>query len=175
MPAYPSVCPAKNCPTVSFIKGDNHDIPLGKGGKGVVLPPGDVVSIQSDESLPLENGITPNSPLIKGARGLSVNKEVAPTFMVVSCPGGGLWINEEGQLEAETAHGVVKFTRPVAYQEIEGKKVEVDCAYVIHDLEASSVKGTDNGHAQRIPPTDTDNGHDSRYKKQEARCWIYDV
>ena len=43
----------------------------------------------------------------------------------------GLSVNEEGQLEAETELGTVKFTKPVAYQEIEGKRVEVDVEYSI--------------------------------------------
>ena len=43
----------------------------------------------------------------------------------------GLSVNEEGQLEAETELGTVKFTKPIAYQEIEGKRVEVDVEYSI--------------------------------------------
>ena len=38
-------------------------------------------------------------------------------------------VNEEGQLEAETALGIVTFTRPLAYQEIQGKRVEVAGEY----------------------------------------------
>ncbi len=53
------------------------------------------------------------SPLEKGAR--------------------GLWVNEHGQLVAETELGPVKFTKPVAYQEIDGKRVEVEVMYEIHD------------------------------------------
>ena len=55
--------------------------------------------------------VSTKSPLKKGARGLSVN--------------------EHGELEAETALGTVAFTRPVAYQEIDGKRVEVACGYTI--------------------------------------------
>ena len=40
-----------------------------------------------------------------------------------------LSISENGQLEADTELGIVKFTRPVAYQEIEGEKVKVAVAY----------------------------------------------
>ena len=43
----------------------------------------------------------------------------------------GLWVNEHGQLVAETELGPVKFTRPVAYQEIDGKRVEVDVEYKV--------------------------------------------
>jgi len=35
----------------------------------------------------------------------------------------GLSVNEHGELELETALGSVKFTKPVAYQEIEGKRL----------------------------------------------------
>jgi hypothetical protein len=36
-----------------------------------------------------------------------------------------LQINHDGELVAETELGPVKFTKPVAYQEIDGKRVEV--------------------------------------------------
>jgi len=41
----------------------------------------------------------------------------------------GLRVNEKGQLEAETALGSIKFTKPLAYQEIDGKRVEVAINY----------------------------------------------
>src|SRR3989338_260746 len=44
-----------------------------------------------------------------------------------------LQINKSGELEVETELGSVKFTKPVAYQEIEGKRVEVECKYTIAD------------------------------------------
>ena len=44
-----------------------------------------------------------------------------------------LQINNAGELEAETALGTVAFTRPIAYQEIDGKRVEVECAYTIEE------------------------------------------
>ncbi|MEP9409920.1 MAG: SBBP repeat-containing protein [Candidatus Brocadia sp.] len=47
-------------------------------------------------------------------------------------------INKEGQLVAETTSGTVVFTRPVAYQEIRGKSVEVDVEYQIQKPEVSS-------------------------------------
>lgn len=40
-----------------------------------------------------------------------------------------LRINKEGELVVKTAHGDVKFSRPVAYQEIDGKRVEVEVSY----------------------------------------------
>ena len=49
-----------------------------------------------------------------------------------------LWVNEQGQLVAETGLGPVKFTKPVAYQEIDGKRVEVDVEYTIENTKDSS-------------------------------------
>jgi len=60
------------------------------------------------------------SPLEKGARGLSVN--------------------EHGELEVETELGIVKFTKPIAYQEINGKRVCVDVEYNIQNPESRSQK-----------------------------------
>ena len=45
----------------------------------------------------------------------------------------GLWVNEQGQLVAETALGPVTFTKPVAYQEIDGKRVNVEVEYSIEN------------------------------------------
>src|SRR3990167_7483305 len=56
-----------------------------------------------------KGGTDEKSPLEKGAR--------------------GLWVNEHGELVAETELGAVKFTKPVAYQEIDGKRVEVSVEY----------------------------------------------
>ncbi|KAB2835989.1 MAG: hypothetical protein F9K48_03025, partial [Candidatus Brocadia sp.] len=41
----------------------------------------------------------------------------------------GLTVNKAGELLAETELGAVKFTKPVAYQEIEGKRVDVVVEY----------------------------------------------
>ncbi len=43
----------------------------------------------------------------------------------------GLSVNEEGELEIETSLGTVKMTRPVAYQEIDGRRIEVAADYVV--------------------------------------------
>jgi hypothetical protein len=51
-----------------------------------------------------------------------------------------LSVNEHGELEAETELGTVKFTKPVAYQEIDGKRVEVECKYTIADCGMQNVK-----------------------------------
>ncbi len=47
-------------------------------------------------------------------------------------------VNKEGQLETETAFGTVLFTKPVAYQEIHGKRVEIDAEYSIQKSEFRS-------------------------------------
>ncbi|MBI5376066.1 MAG: SBBP repeat-containing protein, partial [Candidatus Schekmanbacteria bacterium] len=40
-------------------------------------------------------------------------------------------VNENGELEVETELGTVKFTKPYAYQEIDGQRVEVKAEYLI--------------------------------------------
>jgi len=44
----------------------------------------------------------------------------------------GLMVNEAGELVVETELGHVKFTKPVAYQEIDGKRVGVAVEYSVH-------------------------------------------
>ncbi|QQR65988.1 MAG: SBBP repeat-containing protein [Candidatus Brocadia sp.] len=55
----------------------------------------------------------------------------------------GLSVNEQGELVTETALGLVKFTKPVAYQEINGKRVEVEVGYMVKDS-ASTRPGIKN-------------------------------
>lgn len=43
-----------------------------------------------------------------------------------------LRVNGNGELEADTGDGIVKFSKPVAYQEVDGKRVEVTVNYVLH-------------------------------------------
>ena len=54
-----------------------------------------------------------------------------------------MWINDEGQLVAETELGAVKFTKPVAYQEINGKRVDVGVEYRV---ESSEVENKSSKH-----------------------------
>jgi len=49
-----------------------------------------------------------------------------------------LRINDEGQLVAETEIGAVKFTKPVAYQEINGKRVDVRVEYRVESSEVEN-------------------------------------
>ena len=46
-----------------------------------------------------------------------------------------LRVNETGELEIETAAGVVRFTKPVAFQERGGTREEVEVAYTVYDRE----------------------------------------
>lgn len=46
-----------------------------------------------------------------------------------------LRVNAEGQLDVETDLGSVQFTKPLAYQEIEGKRVEIAVEYQIQKAE----------------------------------------
>lgn len=45
--------------------------------------------------------------------------------------GKGLRTNQRGELEVATDSGVVTFTKPVAYQEIDGEKTSVEAAYTV--------------------------------------------
>ncbi len=49
-------------------------------------------------------------------------------------------VTDAGELEVATALGPVKFTKPVAYQEIDGKRVEVDVEYSIQNPEVRRQK-----------------------------------
>lgn len=55
-----------------------------------------------------------------------------------------LRVNEMGQLEAETTLGTVTFTKPVAYQDIDGERVNVDVEYCILKSEHRSQNGETN-------------------------------
>ncbi|MCF6153933.1 MAG: hypothetical protein E3K36_01510 [Candidatus Brocadia sp.] len=66
-----------------------------------------------------------------------VKPDTNPDQIKVKLSGAkALKVNEEGQLEAETDFGTVKFTRPIACQEICGNRVEVAVEYNIQGSEA---------------------------------------
>jgi hypothetical protein len=50
-------------------------------------------------------------------------------------------VNSSGQLEVITGEGVITFTKPLAYQEICGEKIDVNVAYVIEGTEYSFAIG----------------------------------
>jgi hypothetical protein len=54
-----------------------------------------------------------------------------------------LEVNEKGQLEVETELGIVKFSRPFAYQEIKGKRVDVAVEYDTLKSEIRNPKSED--------------------------------
>ena len=59
-----------------------------------------------------------------------------------------LKVNEKGLLDVDTELGPVSFTKPIAYQEIDGKRVDVEAEYVIRDRDLFSNKNT--GHETRV-------------------------
>ena len=68
-----------------------------------------------------------------------VKPGASPAFIKVQLTGANsLRVNHGGQLEADTELGPVKFTRPIAYQKIEGKRVDVAVEYNVHE---SGIKG----------------------------------
>ncbi len=120
-------------PPPAFAGAGQPSVPFREGDKGGGLTAksslGDVMNAQSKEKgrrqtaskSHSEEGVwqtAPISPLIKGT--------------------GRLLVNEYGELEVETGLGIVKFTKPVAYQEIDGKRVEVGVEY---DIQSSGVSG----------------------------------
>jgi hypothetical protein len=68
-----------------------------------------------------------------------VEKGGKPDDIMIKVEGAkGVWINEEGEFEIKTGIGTVKMTRPLAYQEIDGKRIEVAAAYTIPHSQLSS-------------------------------------
>ena len=64
-----------------------------------------------------------------------IKPEAAPQDIQVKLEGAKrLEVNEDGELVAETELGDVKFTKPIAYQEIDGKRVNVSVEYAICNL-----------------------------------------
>jgi len=61
-----------------------------------------------------------------------------------------LKVTESGELEVETESGKVKFTKPIAFQEIDGKRREVVVAYNVQKSE-SSLQNPDGNDSIRNP------------------------
>ncbi|MBM4053834.1 MAG: hypothetical protein FJ264_03995 [Planctomycetes bacterium] len=63
-----------------------------------------------------------------------VKPDIDPDSIKLRIEGAdALSINEKGQLEADTALGKVTFTKPVAYQDINGKRINVAASYVLKE------------------------------------------
>ncbi len=60
-----------------------------------------------------------------------------PESIRVKLSGGKLNVNENGELEVKTELGTVKFSKPLAYQEVEGKREFVEAGYVVRGDEYS--------------------------------------
>ena len=69
----------------------------------------------------------------------------AETIKVGLSGATALRVNEEGQLEAITELGIIKFTKPIAYQEIDGQRVEVAVAYRILESGVDTLKSRGAG------------------------------
>ncbi|MBF8276211.1 MAG: hypothetical protein HW390_1284 [Candidatus Brocadiaceae bacterium] len=80
-----------------------------------------------------------------------VKPGASPELIKVQLDGSkSLRVNQEGQLEADTELGLVKFTKPIAYQEIDGKRVGVDVEYRLSNPK-SEIKNRNT--VSPLPPT----------------------
>jgi len=81
-----------------------------------------------------------------------VKSDASPDRIKLSFEGANdLRINRRGELEVETECGTVKFTKPVAYQVIDGKRVEVAVEYSIQ-------KPEDRSHKQEVRGSSKETG-----------------
>ena len=74
----------------------------------------------------------------------TVNPGANPADIVMRLEGvKGLAINNEGELELSTPGGIFKFTKPVAYQELNGSRSNVEASYkILNDSEYGFTVGT---------------------------------
>ena len=79
-----------------------------------------------------------------------VKPGASPDAIRVRVEGGKVSVNEKGELEVETELGVVRFTKPVAYQEVDGKRVEVSVSYRV--MEAGAIYAFNVGEYDRTKP-----------------------
>lgn len=64
-----------------------------------------------------------------------IKPEKNPEAIKIGLKGAkGLKVNEKGELEVKTELGTIKFTKPVAYQVIDGKKAEVAVNYDLNPI-----------------------------------------
>ncbi|MBI5306856.1 MAG: SBBP repeat-containing protein [Planctomycetes bacterium] len=93
-----------------------------------------------------------------------VKPGVNPELIKVQLDGSkSLRVNPDGQLEADTELGLVKFTRPIAYQEMEGKRVEVAVEYSIH---GAAINGQESRGAREQGGREE---HETQNSKPETR------
>ena len=78
-----------------------------------------------------------------------------------------MWVNEHGELEVETELGPVKFTKPIAYQEINGKRVDVSVEYRV---ESSEAENKSSKHKMRNSKPETEN---SKLETQNSQLKTY--
>ena len=64
----------------------------------------------------------------------------------------GLSVNKNGELEIDTALGTVEMTKPVAFQEIDGKRVEVAANYIVSDQSSGLTYGFQVGQYDNTKP-----------------------
>ena len=86
----------------------------------------------------------------------------------------GLWVNKQGQLVAETALGPVTFTKPVAYQEIDGKRVNVEVEYIIENAEYRGQKSEDINQNAVVKIQQCIEEWHMPHLIQNAGYWIHD-
>lgn len=144
-----------------FIKGDLLMSPAGGGrgwksplekrarglsGVGWMKP---VLSLPNGQSAPNKPGTNPKSE--------------SPNLSSTSIRDPKLQVNEHGELVIETEFDTVKFTKPVAYQEIDGKKVEVECKYTIADCGMRNAKCKTNPKSALRNPKSKTKLPDTRY------------
>ncbi len=74
-----------------------------------------------------------------------------------------MWVNEHGELVAETELGAVKFTKPAAYQEIKGRRVGVGVEYIIQKSELNPKSTIQNFEAEVSNPKSKIANHKLEY------------
>ncbi len=70
-----------------------------------------------------------------------VRPQADPSAIAMALEGASrLKVNKRGELEVSTKAGVVTFTKPVAYQIVDGKRMEIAASYALNDSKPDSRK-----------------------------------
>jgi len=72
-----------------------------------------------------------------GASPEAINMRIEGTIASSAAEGSAIRVNDQGELEVATDLGAVRFTKPVAYQEIDGRRVEVEVSYKVNQSQNS--------------------------------------